>query len=89
MNMSLEDVINERVTFLKEQINPTNKPAVNKTFQLQIEAIRAADIEKVAFLILQKKKQLENARDMDAIERLYTELDALEWLQRQVVNHIV
>jgi hypothetical protein len=29
-------------------------------------------------LILQKKKQLENARDMDAIERLYTELDALE-----------
>jgi hypothetical protein len=42
----------------------------------------------VALLILQKKKELENTKDMDTIERLYTELDALEWLQRQVVKHI-
>jgi hypothetical protein len=84
----LEQAIDERVSFLKEQINLKNKPLVNRAFEIQIHTIRNADPEKVALLILQKKKQLENARDMDSIERLYTELDALEWLQRQVVKHV-
>lgn len=86
--MSLEDVINERVSFLKEQINPKNKPAENKTFQLQIEAIRSADLEKVALLILQKKTKLANCKDVHKADSLFAELDALEWLQRQVVKHI-
>ena len=87
--MSLEQVINERVSFLKEQINPQNKPLLNRSFEVQIATIRNADnIEKVAIRILQKKKQLENARDMETIETFYTELEALEWLQRQVVRHI-
>jgi hypothetical protein len=85
----LEQVINERVPFLKEQINPNNKPIVNRTFEIQIQTLRNADVGKVALLVLQKKKQLENARDMDTIEVLYTELDALKWLQRQVVKHII
>jgi ribosomal protein L20A (L18A) len=82
--MTLEQDNNERVSFLKEQINPQNKPLVNRAFQIQIETIRNADTEKVAFRILQKKKQIENARDTEAIETLYTELEALEWLQRKL-----
>jgi hypothetical protein len=84
----LDDDINERVSFLKEQINPQNKALVNKAFEIQIETLRNADTERVALLILQKQKQLENVKDVNAIERLYTELEALEWLQRQVVKHI-
>jgi hypothetical protein len=84
----LEKVINERISFLKEQINPQNKPLVNRAFQIQIETIRNADQERIAILILQKKKQLESTKDIHAIENLYTELDALEWLQRQVVRFI-
>jgi hypothetical protein len=87
--MTLEQAINDRISFLKEQINPQNKPLVNQAFEVQIETIRQADCEKVALLILQKKKQLENIRDLASIERLYSELDALEWLQRQVMKHIV
>ena len=86
--MSLEQDINERVSFLKEQINPQNKPLVNRAFEVQIATIRNADTEKVAIRILQKQKQIERARDMETIETLYTELEALEWLQRQVVRHI-
>jgi len=86
--MSLEQDINERVSFLKEQINPQNKPLVNRAFEVQIATIRNEDIEKVAIRILQKQKQIERARDMETIETLYTELEALEWLQRQVVRHI-
>jgi hypothetical protein len=41
--ITLQQIIDERISFLKEQINPENKPQVNKTFQLQIEAIRSVD----------------------------------------------
>jgi hypothetical protein len=86
----LEPVMNEQVSFLKEQINPKNKPLVNRAFEIQIQTLRNADPERVEVLILQKKKLLESAKDMDmdAIEQLYTELDALEWLKRQVVKNL-
>jgi len=84
----LDQVINERVSFLREQIKPQNKPLVNRAFEIQIETIRSANTEGVAIQILRKQKQLEIAKDMDKIEQLYTELEALEWLQRQVVKHI-
>jgi hypothetical protein len=84
----LEKVINERVSFLREQVNPQNKPLVNRAFEIQIETIRSANTEGVAIQILRKQKELEKAKDTDTIERLYTELEALEWLQRQVVKHI-
>jgi hypothetical protein len=86
--MGLQDVINERVSFLKEQINVKNKPEVNAGFQVQMDVLRAADTEKVAILILRKKAELEKCTDVTQVERLYNELDALEWLQRQVVKHI-
>ena len=84
----LEKAINERVSFLKEQINPQNKPLVNRAFEIQIETIRSANTEGVAIQILKKQKQLEIAKDLETIERLYTEIEALEWLQRQVVKHV-
>ncbi len=42
--MSVQEVIDERISFLIEQINPNNTPEVNKTFQMQIDAIRSADL---------------------------------------------
>jgi hypothetical protein len=87
MIMTLQQVIDERISFLKEQINHENKPEVNKTFQIQIEAIRSAaddDIEKVESIILQKKAMLKNCKDVHESDRLFAELDALEWLQRQI-----
>lgn len=86
--MDLEDAVNERVSFLKEQIDPGNREIENMTFQLQIEVLRNADRERVALLILQKQKQLENARTIRESDALFTELEALEWLQRQVAKHV-
>ncbi len=42
MQQTLKQVVDERISFLKEQINPRNKPEENKTFQLQMDAIRYA-----------------------------------------------
>jgi hypothetical protein len=62
MMLSLQQIIDERVSFLKEQINANNKPEVNSTFQIQIDAIRSVDddIEKIESIILEKKALLKD-----------------------------
>ena len=63
---------------------------MNKTLQLQIDAIRSAadDLEKVESIILQKKTLLKNSKDVHESDKLFAELNGLEWLQRQVVKHM-
>jgi hypothetical protein len=86
---TLQQIIYERISFLKEQINHDgDKPEVNKTFQLQIDAIRSVDdMEKVEFIIKEKKVLLRNSKDVHESERLFAELDGLEWLQRQIERY--
>ena len=86
--MTLEETVSERVSFLRGHIDPENKPIVNETFQLQIDVLQNAERERVALLILQKKKQLEECYTIQESDRFFTELEALEWLQRQVVKYI-
>ena len=73
---------------LREQINASNKPELNSTFQIQIEAIRSAaeDLEKVEDMIEWKKELLKNSKDIQETDRLLAELDALEWVQGQIAN---
>jgi hypothetical protein len=89
MITSLQQIIDERISFLIEQINHENKPEVNSTFQIQIDAIRSVydDIEKLESIILQKKALLKNSKDVHESDRLFAELDGLEWLQRQIVRY--
>ncbi len=87
----LHQIIDERISFLKEQINPQNKPELNETFQIQLDAIRSVtyddyDIEKVEAIISQKKAILKESKDVHESEHLFAELDSLEWLQRQIAR---
>jgi hypothetical protein len=88
MITALQQIIEERISFLKEQINhDENKPEINKTFQLQIDAIRSIDdMEKVESIVLQKKSILKNSKDVHESDRLFAELDGLEWLQPQIAR---
>ena len=65
--ITLQQIVDERISFLKEQINSANRAEVNQTFQLQIEAIRSVDDytkDKVEAIIKQKKAQLKNSKDV-------------------------
>ena len=87
--ITLQQIIYERISFLKEQINSQNKPEVNKTLQIQIDAIRSVDdpdIEKVESIVLQKKALLKDCKDVYEFDRMSAELDGLEWLQRQLAR---
>jgi hypothetical protein len=86
--VTLRQIIDERISFLKEQINRGNKLEVNKTFQLQIDAIRSVDnMEKVEAIIMQKKNLLKNSKDVHESDKLFAELDGLECLQRQIERY--
>jgi hypothetical protein len=70
--VTLQQIIDERISFLKEQINQDNKPQVNRTFQLQIDAIRSVDdLEKIEFIIKEKKALLRNSSDVYESDRLF------------------
>ena len=87
MITTLQQIIDERISFLKELINyDENKPEVNSTFQLQIDAIRSVDddIELLEPIILQKKALLKNSKEMLESDRLLAELDGLDWVQQQI-----
>jgi hypothetical protein len=85
---TLQQIIDERISFLKEQINQENKPQVNSTFQVQIYAIRSVDdMENVEFIIKENKALLRNNKDVHESDRLFAELDGLEWLQRQIERY--
>jgi hypothetical protein len=86
---TLQQIIDERISFLKEQINPENQPEVNTTFQVQMDAIRSAgdDMEKAESIIMQKKDLLKNRKDVHESERLFIEPDGMEWLQRQISRY--
>ena len=82
-------MVDKRISFLEEQINSRNKPEENKTFQLQIEAIRSAanagDIEEEVEAIITEKKALwKNSNDVYEFDSLSAELEGLEWLQQQI-----
>jgi hypothetical protein len=85
---TLQQIIDEKISFLKEQINPHNKPEENKTLQLQIDAIRSAadDIKEVEAIITEKKALLKNSKDVFETDRLFAELEGLEWLQCQIAR---
>jgi hypothetical protein len=86
--VTLQQIIDERISFLREQINQDNKPQVNSTFQVQIDAIRSVDdMEKVELIIKEKKALLRNSKDVHESDRLFAELDGLEWLQRQIERY--
>lgn len=85
----LSQLVEDKISLLKELMNhKNNSPQVNSTYQTQINAIRSIDdydIEKVESIILQKKEILKNSKDIQETERLLAEIEALEWLQVQIV----
>jgi hypothetical protein len=84
MSMVLDDLIRERISFLQELIRPEHNSDVNKTFQLQVEILQSAEIEKLDNSVLMSKAHLKQTANVNEADRLFAELEALEWIQRQV-----
>lgn len=85
MSTTIDDIILQRISFLQEQIGPDNKPAISRTFKLQMDVLSSTDLRKLNKII--EWKEVKGCVDAHESERIFTELEALEWLQRQVKRH--
>jgi hypothetical protein len=86
--ITLTQIIDEKISLLEELMNRKNRQEVNNTYQFQIDAIRSIDdynLQKLESIILQKKELLIISKDIQETEKLLAEIDALEWLQAQIV----
>jgi hypothetical protein len=87
LSSAIDDVIMERIAFLREQVRSDNKPEINDTFQHQINILESVDLEKLDKSILMRKAHLKQIKDVRETDRLFCELETLEWLQRQVKRY--
>jgi hypothetical protein len=82
----VDDAILERIAFLKEQISPDNNKAANETLQHQVAILETADLRRLEKSIDIRKRHLQKTADPGETERLFCELEALEWLQGEVAR---
>ena len=83
MSTALDDVIVERIDFLQELLMGEDDPAYIRTFQTQIRVLQTAQLDRLEELIAIRKKDLEASKSVFESDRLFAELDALEWLQER------
>lgn len=87
MSTTLDDIIIDRISFLKEQLGAEDDPAYIRTFQAQIKILQNAQLERLDELISIRRKDLKECKDVVESDRIFAELVALEWLQRQAARH--
>lgn len=86
MSTTLDDVILERISFLREQLNAEDDPAFIRTFQAQIRILQNAQLDRLEELIGVRRQDLKSCADIIEADRIFAELEALEWLQRQAAR---
>lgn len=82
MSSALDDAIVERIGFLKEQLDGEDDPSYIRTWQAQIHVLETAQLDRLAELIQIRKTDLQQAKNVVDADRIFAELDALEWMQR-------
>lgn len=88
MSTTLDDIIMSRISFLQDQLAGEDDPAYIRTFVTQIRILRNAQLDRLEELIAIRKNDLKNSKNVIESDMIFAELEALEWLQRQVVKHI-
>lgn len=87
MSTTLDDLIIDRISFLQEQLGAEDDPAYIKTFRAQIKILQNTQLDRLDELIAIRHKDLRECRDVVDADRIFAELEALEWLQRQAQKH--
>ena len=87
MSTTLDDVIMERIAFFREQLQAEDDPAYIRTFRAQINILQNAQLERLDELIAIRRNDLKSCDTAAEADRVFSELEALEWLQRQVAKH--
>jgi len=83
MSTTLDGVIQDRISFLQEQLGAEDDPAYIRTFRTQIKILQNTQLDRLEELITIRRNDLQACKNAIETENVFAELDALEWLQRQ------
>jgi hypothetical protein len=86
MSTTIDDAIMQRIAYLQDQLAGEDDPAYIRTFQTQIRILRTAQLDKLEELIAIRKKDLKACMNVIQADMVFAELDALEWLNRQIMT---
>jgi hypothetical protein len=87
MSTTLDDVIFERISFLKEQLGAEDDPAYTRTFRTQIKVLQNAQLDRLEELIAIRQNDLRACKNVVDADNVFAELEALQWLHRQAQKH--
>jgi hypothetical protein len=87
MSTTLDDVILDRISVLQEQLGAEDDPAYIRTFQTQIKVLQNVQLDRLDELIAISRNDLKACKDVAEADKLFAELEVLEWLQRQAQKH--
>ena len=83
MSTAIDDAIIQRISFLREALLIEHKLDNMRTFQAQIRILQTAQLDRLDELIKIRRTDLQVCKNVFDADRLFAELEAPEWLQRQ------
>ncbi len=89
MSTTIDNAILERIAFLQEQVRPDNNRAVNESLLHQVAILKTADLQNLDKSILMRRAHLRKTGDPRETERLFCELEVLNWIKSEVLQHRV
>ena len=87
MKTSIDDIIVQQITFLKDQLAYEDDSAYIRTFLAQVKTLQTAHLDRLDELIAIRKIDLKNCVGIVQSDMIYAEPDVLELLQRQVMKN--
>jgi hypothetical protein len=87
MNTTLDDMIVEKISFLKEQLGAEDDPAYIRTFRTQIKVLQNAQLDRLDELIAIRHIDLKACKNVVDADNVLAELEALQWLHQQTQKH--
>jgi hypothetical protein len=78
MSTTVDEVILDRIAFLKEQLGAEDDPAYVRTFRAQIMVLQTALLDRLDELIGIRRNDAKTCKNAFEADTLFAELDALE-----------
>ena len=84
MSTIIDEAIKQQIILLQDRLAGEDDPAYIRSFVAQIRTLKTTDVGKLDELIAIRKKDLKDCKNIIHPDTILTELDSLEWIQKEI-----